>query len=74
MSDQNVTVSKDELSIARIDALTTRFQFFNGWLSLKERDDTVAALKRLRELERGEYICKSCGLRKDGEVDEKPNF
>lgn len=36
---------------ARLGELITRFRFFNGWLSLKERDDTLAALERLKALE-----------------------
>lgn len=30
--------------------------------------------RRVTQLERREYICKSCGLRKDGEIDEHPEF
>ena len=30
--------------------------------------DCVAAEKKIAELERGEFICKKCSLRKDGET------
>jgi len=30
--------------------------------------DCIAAEKKIAELERGEYICKKCSLRKDGET------
>jgi len=35
---------------------------------LEKKDAEIVALKaKVEELERGEYICKKCGLRKDGE-------
>lgn len=35
---------------------------------LKEATRIIDELReKVRELERGEYICKKCGLRKDGE-------
>lgn len=36
--------------------------------------DTVAALGELQRLRRGEYICRECGLRKDGEIDATADF
>lgn len=30
--------------------------------------------QRIKELERGEYICRKCGLRKDAEHDEPVEF
>ena len=32
--------------------------------------DCVEAAERIAELERGEYICKKCGLRKDAEFKQ----
>lgn len=31
-------------------------------------------LQRVRELERGEFICQTCGLRKDAECKSPPEF
>lgn len=28
----------------------------------------------IEKLRKGEFICRKCGLRKDGEHDEKPDF
>jgi len=39
--------------------------------ALEERDE---ARNEVEILKKGEYICRKCGLRKDGEHDEKGDF
>lgn len=53
-----LTVEKDGLQI-EIDRLRSEVGIWTA--------KTVTAACKVRELERGEYICKKCGLRKDGE-------
>ena len=36
--------------------------------------ELAAANEQIASLKRGEYICRSCGLRKNGEHDAPPSF
>ena len=55
-----------ELECERDDAYAKGFAVGSGHEGEYQR--------RIAELERGEYICKSCGHRKDGEADVIPEF
>ncbi len=54
-----------------LDGIATRNETIK---QLDRRIEELQSVIRGKTFVTGEFICTSCGLRKDGEVDDKPEF
>lgn len=60
-----------ETDAAKFTTYSTRHEKYIEAVTV---DFARAQERRIAALERGEFICKSCGLRKNGETDVQPEF